>query len=458
MANDVAPPAPVISGNICRFDWQSSMTGRLNTFQKSMLQWNDLHAYNAVHVVRIPGESGLGTLPSSIHATLEKRGLTYLTLDRATHHYHYEASPDGCDVQAFDPAENPLGLLVAEIGRQLNLPFPCHQRFCPFRFLIVPAGDSVFLGLVYFHPIADAESVVFLLKDIVNHHRQLDAPGFSGPLNLYPDARAHLLSRHLGVVVRRVLGLPAQIRRLRRSHRVTNRDANDLTNGFTFFSVKAGDLDSLVATARGWSVTVNDLFLAILMKSLASCAEERLQSRKRDQISVGCIVNTRRQIGIDGRQTFGLFLGSFIVTHGVRDPLALRELAGQVSEQTTLIKRNRLYLGTAMELSFASFLLRFFSPRQQRTFYSKNWPLLGGVTNMNLNALWEPSESDARVPMDYFRGVSTGPITPLVLSVTTTGDHANIGLSYRRSVFSADDVEKLKCRFLEQLNETGRGG
>lgn len=32
------------------------MNRRLNTFQKSMLRWNDLHASNAIHVVRISGE------------------------------------------------------------------------------------------------------------------------------------------------------------------------------------------------------------------------------------------------------------------------------------------------------------------------------------------------------------------------------------------------------------------
>ena len=64
-------------------------------------------------------------------------------------------------------------------------------------------------------------------------------------------------------------------------------------------------------------------------------------------------------------------------------------------------------------------MLIFFSPERRKKFYQKNYPLWGGITNMNLNSLWTSGQK--RVPLDYFRAVSTGPATPLVLSVTTVG-------------------------------------
>jgi hypothetical protein len=30
------------------------MEGRLNIMQKAMLDWNELHPYNAIHVARVP--------------------------------------------------------------------------------------------------------------------------------------------------------------------------------------------------------------------------------------------------------------------------------------------------------------------------------------------------------------------------------------------------------------------
>jgi hypothetical protein len=53
--------------------------------------------------------------------------------------------------------------------------------------------------------------------------------------------------------------------------------------------------------------------------------------------------------------------------------------------------------------------------------------------------------------VDWFRAVSTGPVTPLVLSVTTVGDVVNLGVTCRSTVFSGLDIERIKCDFLEML-------
>jgi hypothetical protein len=82
--------------------------------------------------------------------------------------------------------------------------------------------------------------------------------------------------------------------------------------------------------------------------------------------------------------------------------------------------------------------------------YAKYYPLWGGVTNMHLDALWKPQEGER--PLDYFRAGSTGPVTPLVLAVTTVNDTVTIGISYRSTVFSTADMELLKNDFLDALN------
>jgi hypothetical protein len=81
--------------------------------------------------------------------------------------------------------------------------------------------------------------------------------------------------------------------------------------------------------------------------------------------------------------------------------------------------------------------------------FSKHYPLWGGITNLNLNRLWVPDSTNAT--LDYFRGVSTGPVTPLVLSVTTFEERFNLGLSFRAAVFSRRGIENLPHRFRELL-------
>ena len=148
---------------------------------------------------------------------------------------------------------------------------------------------------------------------------------------------------------------------------------------------------------------------------------------------------------MDGRQAFGLVLGSFVVQHEVPTGMKLADLARDIGRQTLDIKRHRLYLAAAAEWTFGRWVASFFSEERRKRFYQKHYPLWGGVSNMDVNRLW-PQAGDTK-PMDYFRAVSTGPATPLVLSITTVGRVANVGLTYRSTVFAATDIERIQSRF-----------
>jgi NRPS condensation-like uncharacterized protein len=200
-----------------------------------------------------------------------------------------------------------------------------------------------------------------------------------------------------------------------------------------------------------WGITVNDVLLALLMKSCAILATKRARTGRRTAISVGCIVNTRKDLNLEGEGAFGLFLGSFVITHAVPEELSLADLAKEIGQKTHEIKRKRLYLATALELSFGRFMFSFFSTERRKKLYQKNYPLWGGLTNMNINSLWQPQDGDK--PLDYLRAVSTGPTTPLALSFTTTGQGANVGLSYRSTVYSKAEIERVKSCFISNLDE-----
>ena len=245
--------------------------------------------------------------------------------------------------------------------------------------------------------------------------------------------------------MRQLAALPAFIRLLRTSCRPRYRDADDLRNAFTSFTLEPAGLCSLRAAGKSWGVTLNDLFLALLLQTLAPLALARRQARRR-KMAAGCIVNVRKDLGVSSG-TFGLFLGSFMVAHDVPEGIGLKELAAAIALQTARIKARRLYLATPVQLAFASLALRFFSTRGKRRFYQKHCPLWGGITNMNLNTLWEEQAQDG--PLDYLRAVSTGPVTPLVLSITTSGERVNVGLSYRSTVFSAAEIGQVQRRLVE---------
>jgi NRPS condensation-like uncharacterized protein len=423
------------------------MPGRLNIFQRTMLQWDELHPYNAIHVVRLPATLDLEQLNHVIRYLLVRLRLTGLELDGRRGVYRYQGGPAQCEVKLVS-ASDPHAALTAEIEQHLNTRFASGSAFSPFRFFVVPANDAFSLGLVYFHAVADAEAVVFLLQRIVKAYLSRDDGGPVEPLEIHPEPRDGLLRQPV-LLLKKLAALPGLVRNTRRSIRPNYHNPRDTRNGFTYFTLPPDSLPRLIHSGKAWGVTVNDLFLALLLRSLAPLAASRQKSRRR-HLSLGCIVNLRRELGLEGPRTFGLFLGSFMVTQAVSAGAGLREIAAAVHEQTERVKRRRLYRTSALELGFARRMLGLFSTERRKKLYQKNYPLWGGLTNMNLNALW-PQPPDGK-PVDYFRAVCTGPATPLVLSVTTAGAAVNAGLSFRRTVFSPTDIGNVQEEMLNALS------
>jgi len=236
---------------------------------------------------------------------------------------------------------------------------------------------------------------------------------------------------------------------LRRSSKPRYRDFQDQSNGVSVFSLPSEDLQDLFRMGKAWGVTLNDLFLALLLKALSPLAHKRFSAVRRRQLTLGSIVNIRKDLAVDSLKTFGLFLGSFIVTHPVPEGISTETLAREIQRQTVEIKKGRLYLGTFIELWLGRLLVSLYTPDHRNKFYPKNYPLWGGITNMNLNPLWE--QRDGGKAFDYFRAVSTGPITPLVLSVTTVKDVANLGLTFKKTVFSESEIDGFISSFKKSI-------
>jgi hypothetical protein len=429
------------------------MRGTLNAFQRAMLQWNDLQPYNAVHVVRLDGRLDIDRLRQVLGNSLDQRGISNLTLDRRGGSYQYLPGPVPVGIRtpaATHPTEPEL---IAQIEHELNTPFRIDAPFCPIRFFALPEWDGFLLGASYFHPIADAESMILLLRGIVAAYLGDSESYPCRPFDCHPSRHDRFWFSQPGLILRKLLALPSDIRRMRHSFRPRLRDADDLENRFRLMNVGSADLGALLHAAKTWSVTVHDVLLALLMQALAALTPQRARARRRRNLSLGSIVNVRGEHDIDRERTFGLFLGSFIVSHPVPDGIGLRALATDLRCQTAQIKLRKLYLASPLELAVAGRLFSLYSTRRQRQFYHKYHPLGGGISNMNLNAYWQPEARSK--PADYFRAVSTGPITPLVLSATTFGRGMTLALSYRSAVFTTAQVDELQGRLNAEIRNLG---
>jgi len=424
-----------------------TVSGRWNGFQRTMLQWNALHPYNAVHVLRLPGPVDLERLRWVVHAVVEQRGLTGFLPEPAG--YRYTGGAMQGTIRPLPAEGNALGTLNREIEAQLNTPFTFATPGDPFRFIVAVEPTGAWLALVYFHPIADAEGIVWLLRDIATAYR--DPTRLAGIERWNRSPRRHDLTilRRPGLLLRWLAGLPRAIRSARSSHRPAYRDHADQRNGFRFLALPPPTLPRLLALAKSWGVTLNDLFLAAILLAVSPWAQARFDAPRRRLVSVASIVNTRRELGVGSQSAFGLALGSLRVAHEVPPGADLESVARAVREQTERAKRGRSFLATPLQLAVARFLFERSSSARRQKFYPKNQPLCAGLTNLNLNALWKPAEGGA--PPDYYRAVSTGPATPLVFSITTTGERLNIGVSYRPTVFLNSDIERVQDDFQQLL-------
>jgi len=428
------------------------MRGKFNIFQKTMLQWNEMHPYSAVHIVRIPEPLDLTRLTQLIDRELEELGLTGLVIDKRRGTFEYRGGSLLNPLKVLEGDSH--SVLQREIEEQLNAGFLDDGPLHPFRFFVMKEKDAFRLGLVYFHVIAGAESIILLLKRFTSKYLGQDLASLSSPLDLYPRGPGTFLSRHPQYLLKRLSTLPSSLGDLRQSSRPRYQDVRDQTNGVILFSLGPEEFQMLLKTSKRWGVTLNDLFLALMMKSLSSFASRRFSSKRHRKMSVGSIVNIRRDLRIDSLKTFGLFLGSFVISHPVPEGIPVEKLAKDIYHKTLEIKKNKLYLGTPLELWFARGLLFHRSSDGRKSLYAKYYPLWGGITNVNLNTVWEQQEQGGAI--DYLRAVSTGPITPIVLSATTVRDKVNMGLTYKKTVFPESTIDAFVADFNKNIQEVGK--
>jgi len=91
--------------SLSRRDFSDRMVGKLNIFQRTMLQWSGVHPYNAVHVVRW---AGLWIFPTDEddQRELEHLGLTGLSIRRDQGTFRYEGGPGDYHLRVLSDVED----------------------------------------------------------------------------------------------------------------------------------------------------------------------------------------------------------------------------------------------------------------------------------------------------------------------------------------------------------------
>ena len=197
-------------------------------------------------------------------------------------------------------------------------------------------------------------------------------------------------------------------------------------------------------------MTLNDVLMALLLLAQDAVTPARDMNKRRHELAVASIINLRGAHGEDARTTFGQFLSSFRVSHPVPRGVTLHELVCDVHRATARIKREKLFLTTLFAMAADRMVGRLQTPAQRMSVYAKNYPVGAGVSSLNVDALWWRSDCGS-APM-YIRGVPTGPLSPIVFAVTTSGDRLCVGVSYRTTAETQDGADQIETDVLAGIH------
>jgi hypothetical protein len=414
------------------------MRGRLNLFQSSMLRWRELHPYCASHVIAIAAPLDETRLRGAIAGVLEACGLTGLHLDARRRRFEFEGGPAAVALEVLESAgASPLNVAAAQIEATINAPFPSTGRFDPFRFFAIRTDDAFLLGVTYDHFIAGGDSIAVLLTDIADRYVAKELPALP-MLERYPPTYGRLFVKHAGRFVRGLVSLPGLLAGWRNAIRPHVSNPADGYNGFVHFGVEAAQFARFRTVAKRWDVTLNDLLLALVLRAVAPIASRRHHSGRRTQVALASIANVRDDFQPPATEVFGQFLSSFRVVHPLPGDESIEALARALSAQTRRAKQLKLYLVTLVAMGAATLIWPFAKPDRRQRLYLKYHPVSAGLTPLNVDALRRHGTSRDG---DYLRAASTGPMSPMVVAVTSSGAAARVGITFRTTALTRADVD-----------------
>jgi len=423
---------------------------RLNVFQRVMLQWSDLHPYNAGQAAKVAGSMRPQALRNAVNEACAANGLGTVRLDPKGRHYEY-LPVDQQDLTILR-AENGLESALADhITAELNRPF-ARPECQPLRFFAIDGGDTNdahYVGVIYDHWVADSVAIRLVLRHVLGRYCGFSVARNGHPLDLYPDTYRRTFRKHWsgGQIARGVLSTVGLLARLRRAYRVSYLRTAQLRAQFEVFPTAPGTVERLHAFSKSVGVSVHDVFLAALARGMAEFMPSRSRHGKRRNLALGTIVDTRGVSCDDLAEAMGMYLAYYVVQCEPRRRARLADLAARIGTETRRIKARRRYLDTLVNMKMGTYVWPLLPDRAKPHFFRQTLTLSAGISNVTLRDTW--LETDARQHiLDHVRIAPTGPLLPLVLTPTTLNGHLNIGITYRTSGFPRRKLTALMQTFL----------
>ncbi|HEY2589228.1 MAG TPA: hypothetical protein VGI81_26020 [Tepidisphaeraceae bacterium] len=420
----------------------------LNLFQRLTRRWETIHPYNAAQVMRIGGRMDPGAATALWGEALRALGLGQVRVSDAGRFRH-----DAINGQL---ARFPVRLLPAGTSLDAHLTQELNRRFDdpeepPFRPFLLPGADEFHFGVVYQHWIADSVSIRAVLQEWFT--RTFDpSAARSKPLRQAREGYWNLFATHdRWRFDQAFLSGFRWHMRYRRARKVRTAGTGDYPVRVTTYDAPSGLIDGIRTCARGADAKVQDVLLAAMAEVCDQFVPTQ-RRKNRPDLAIGSILDLRRHAGVDLSETFGLFLGFSNIVCRRQHLDDWQQLLRAVTAQNRGHRRNGPAQASLMWMLGAMALDRFLRDDQLYHFYRKELPMLGGLSNVNLNDAWATRYHPEPL-REYLRVSPTGPLVPLVFSTTTLGSKLSFALTCRNALLGPDGAAAMAGAFLRRLCE-----
>lgn len=423
--------------------------GTLNRFQQAMLTWEQLHPYNSVHAVRLPGEAEPAQLEHAVRAACDELGIGDLHLHAAPGRFGYSKLSMLPIMQLADATDD-CERLSRAAADALNTPFP-PGPFSPLRWYVWNNHETHrhWILLAYRHVISDGTAAQNLLMNVMRRYAGDD------PATATAARTKNVFSTESGVAspIRRAGAWRClrDVLRIHRTLRCSHKMPDERGGGdAVHVQIASLSLDETEAIGRACAKAgagLNDVLLAAMATAIAEATPDRRVSRRRRKIALATILSTRRRDEID--VSFDTQIADAIVPVDRPDaPFddVLRQIVTGLHEWKE--DRSRAEDVAAMRFWLVRRVWPLFGLPHDRRSYRKVFPICGGVSTTVVSG---HDEFFRRRIEQYVRVVPCGPAAPLALAATMYDGRLELALTHRLSSKSDEQAADLLAAVRRKL-------
>jgi hypothetical protein len=425
---------------------RDTVGGDLNIFQKLMLQWEGLHPYNGIQLLRLGG--GRPEMADLSGAWIRASAAVGMGgAFRTDHTWWLDRRSAVVEPVSIEGADEVAA--VEGLGVWLNRRFA--EGEVPVIPLVVRVPGAWMMGLAYRHYVADSVTV---RRWIHAWWRELNGQPLAWSerqaIRAVGYHRAFAGSGGFSMVkglldTGRVMGDMARAQRLTGPYECSAQHVLHLGQ-------VAGGRD-LLRSAREVGAKVTDVLLAVV--GLAAMRHGPMKrSSNRDHLALGSIIDlrplARRDLGD------GLYLG---YTNCLLGPSFTGSVAAAVrciARQSYVQRQTGQAGGSMFRMAAALAGGRVFRGKRLYEFYRKRMPLAAGLSNVNLTGSWV--ERECPTGTGYLRVSPVGPTMPIVLASTTCEGAMGVTLTYRHPLMSHEGAAAIGRDVRESLEAFCRTG